>query len=321
MPLKRRSFTLAAVCSPLAAFANVDEFPSKPIRIVMPLAAGQSGDVILRALAEPMTRDFKVPVVIDNKPGANGFIAAQSAAGAPPDGYTLFLGSGQTHGANSAMFKKVPYDPVADFAPVLLLNKGSLVFVAPAGGPIKTAQDLLRLAKQKPDGLVYGAASAGTRMSVELLQKMAGVKMRYVPYKAAPQAVTEMMGGNLDFVVADPPTVQGLIQQGRIIGLAVTTTQRHPTLPEVPTWAESGMPGFEMFAWAGVFAPAGTPPAVIDKLNAMFRQALASPAGKAFYDRAGLRASPSTPQELRAMVTSEITKWSNLVKFAGIEPE
>lgn len=306
-------------CCALAGAASTD-FPNKPIRIVLPYSAGQSGDLILRALADPMSKAEKVPVIIENKPGASNFIAAQAVTTAPADGYTLFVGSGQSHGSNSAMFKKLPYDPVADFTPVILLNKGALIFVVSASSPIRTATDLIKHAKESKVGLTFGAASSGTRMSGELMQKLAGVKARYIPYKSAPQAMTDMLGGNLDFAVVDVPSAQGLIQQGRVRGLAVTSLLRHPTLTDIPAMAET-LPGFEMVAWAGVFAPAGTPAPVVDKLNAMFRAAQESPAGKAFYESAGLRPTPSTPQELRAFITSEMAKWATLVKAAGIEPE
>lgn len=311
-------FLLACAC--LAQPALAQDFPSKPIRIVVPYSPGQSGDLILRALADPMSKAAKVPVIVDNKPGASNFIAAQAVTSAPADGYTLFVGSGQSHGSNSAMFKKIPYDPLGDFAPVILLNKGALVFVVPSTSSIRTPADLIKKAKESTTGLTYGAASSGTRMSAELMQKMTGAKVRYIPYKSAPQAMTDMLGGSLDFAVVDVPSAQGLIQQGRVRGLAVTSTERHPTLADIPAMAET-LPGFEMVAWAGVFAPTGTPPAVIDTLNAMFREAQASPGGKAFYQSAGLRPTPSTPQELRTFIESEMTKWAALVKAAGIQPE
>lgn len=324
---RKRQFMLAAACciaAPLAlapAAQAQDQFPSKPIRIVLPLASGQSADLILRALAVPLSRDAKVPVVVDNKPGASGFIAVQSVTSAAPDGYTVFVGSGQTHGQNSAMFKKLPYDPVRDFTPVIFLNRGGFAVVVSSTSPMKNAQDLLAAARQKPGALNYGSASTGTRLSGELLQQMGKVSVRYVPYKSAPQAVTDLLGGTLDFVIADIPSVQGLVQQGRLRALAVTSIDRHPVLANVPTLSESGLPGYEMIAWAGVFAPAGTPQPVVQKLNALFRSALASPEGQAFYTQAGLKPEPGTPEQLGQHVTAQLDKWATLVKAAGIEPE
>jgi tripartite-type tricarboxylate transporter receptor subunit TctC len=317
--LRSCSFFLVAMAATLAQAQG--EFPARPIKVIVPFAAGQSGDVILRNLAEPLGKDGGVPVVIENKPGAAGFIAAQAVAGAAADGYTLLVGSNTTHAANAAMFKKLPYDPLRDFAPVTLLNKGALMFVVAANSPIASAQDLLAQARQSPGKLAYGAASSSTRMSAELFQQMGSAKVRYVPYRSAPQAVTDLLGGTLDFVVADLPTVQPLIQQGKLRGLAVTSARRHSVLNTVPTWAESGLPGFELDAWSAVFVPAATPKATIVKLNALFRQALGSPSARAFYQQAGLTPQPTTPEELAAFVKSESDKWAQLVRNAGIEPE
>lgn len=322
---QRRTCLKAAVAAGtgllLGHHAHAQEFPNKAIRIVLPLAAGQSADLILRALAVPMAREAKVPVIVDNKPGGSGFIAVQNLTSAPPDGYTLLVGSGQTHGQNSALFKKIPYDPVRDFTPVIFLNRGGFALVVPATSSIKTVQDLVNEARKKPNTLAFGSASTGTRLAAELLQQMGKASFRYVPYRSAPQAVTELLGGTLDFVVSDIPSVQGLIQQGRLRALAVTGLERHPSLPAVSTMNESGFPGYEMIAWAGVFAPAGTPQPVVQKLNALFRSALASPEGQAFYTQAGLRPEPGTPEQLGQHVNAQLEKWATLVKAAGIEPE
>ncbi|MEO5672348.1 MAG: tripartite tricarboxylate transporter substrate binding protein [Ramlibacter sp.] len=309
-------FAIAAAC----AHAQAD-YPTKPIKVIVPFAAGQSGDVILRNLADPLGKEAGVPVVIDNKPGAAGFIAVQAVVGAAPDGYTVLVGSNTTHAANAVMFKKLPYDPIGDFAPVTLLNKGALMFVVTASSPIASAQDLLARARQSPGTLTYGAASSSTRMSAEMFQQMGNAKVRFVPYKGAPQAVTDLLGGTIDFVVADLPTVQPLIQQGKLRGIAVTSARRHSVLNTVPTWAESGLPGFELDAWSAVFVPAATPKPVIAKLNAFFRKALGSPSAKNFYQLAGLTPEPTTPEALAAFVKSESDKWARLVRAAGIEPE
>lgn len=306
----------------LASLATqAQDFPNKQIKVVLPLAAGQSADLILRALAVPMAREAKVPVVIDNKPGASAFIAVQALTSSPPDGYTVLVGSGQTHGQNSALFKKIPYDPIRDFTPVIFLNRGGFAFVVAADSPIKTAEDLLAAARRKPESLSVGTASTGTQLSGVLMEQMAKVKVRNIPYKSAPQALTDLMGGSLDFVIADLPSVQGLVQQGRLRALVVTSLERHPVMRNVPTWNESGLPGYEMIAWAGVFAPANTPAPVVKKLNALFRSALASPEGQAFYSQAGLKPEPGTPEELGRHVRAQLEKWSTLVTAAGIQPE
>jgi tripartite-type tricarboxylate transporter receptor subunit TctC len=318
--LLHASCSIFLVLAAAVAHAQPD-YPVKPIKVILPYAAGQSGDVVLRNLAEPIGREAGMPVVIENKPGASGFLAAQAVATALPDGYTVLVGSNTTHAANAAMFKKLPYDPLRDFTPVTLLNKGALMFVVAATSPITSAEDLLARTRRAPGTLTYGAASSSTRMSGEMFQQIGNVEVRFVPYKGAPQAVTDLLGGAVDFVIADLPTVQPLVQQGKLRGLAVTSAHRHSVMNTVPTWTESGLPGFELDAWSAVFVPAGTPKPVVLKLNALFRKGLESPAARNFYQQAGLTPEPTSPEELAQFVKSESDKWARLVRRAGIEPE
>lgn len=319
---RRRAIQVAAAClAAPAAFAQAPAYPNRPIKLVVPFAAGQSIDVVLRALAEPLSQEARVPIVIDNRPGAAGFLAAQAVASAPADGYTVLIGSNTTHAANAAMFTKLPYDPIVDFAPVTLINKGGMIFVVPASSPINSAQELIARARQSPGKLSYGASSSSSRMSAELLQQMGGAKVQYVPYKSSPQAITDLLGGTLDFAVVDVPAAQPLIQQGRLRGLAVSTSRRHPTLTQVPTMAESGLTGFELAAWSAVFVPAATPKPVVARLNAIFRAALLGPAARTFYQQVGLTPEPTSPEEMTAFVRSETDKWASLVRAAGIQPE
>lgn len=321
-PSRRRIVQLAAFCLALpSAFAQTADYPNRPIKLVLPFAAGQSIDVVLRAIIEPLSQEAKVPIVIDNRPGAAGFIAAQAVATAPADGYTVLIGSNTTHAANASMFKKLPYDPIADFAPVTLINKGGMIFVVSATSSITSAQDLINKAKQAPGKLSYGASSSSSRMSAELMQQMGGAKVLYVPYKSSPQAITDVLGGTLDFAVVDVPAAQPLIQQGRLRGLAVSTLRRHPTLTQVPSMAETGLTGFELAAWSAVFVPAATPRPVITRLNAIFRAALGSQTARSFYQQAGLTPEPTSPEEMGAFMRSETEKWSQLVRAAGVQPE
>jgi tripartite-type tricarboxylate transporter receptor subunit TctC len=309
-------FCIAASCA-----AQANDYPNKAIRLILPFASGQGADIIARTISQSISEQTSQAVVVDNRPGANGFIAAQAAATAAPDGYSVFVTSNTTHAANAALFKKLPYDPIKDFTPVTLLNKGALVFVVPADGPLKTVADLLNKARSNPGRMSYGSSSSSTRMSAEMFKQMTGAKIVYVPYKGTPQALTDLIGGQLDFVVADIPTAQALIQQGRLRALAVTSAKRHPVLKDIPTMAESGLPGYELEAWAAIFVPAGTPRPVVDKLNQLVRVALDSKAGRDFYQKAGLTASPGTPEELDAFVRSETDKWAKVIRAAGIEPE
>jgi tripartite-type tricarboxylate transporter receptor subunit TctC len=321
-PSRRRIVQFAALCLALpSAFAQTADFPNRPIKLVVPFAAGQSIDVVLRGIIEPLSQEAKVPIVIENRPGAAGFIAAQAVAAAPADGYTLLIGSNTTHAANAAMFNKLPYDPIADFAPVTLINKGGMIFVVSATSSITSAQDLINKAKQAPGKLSYGASSSSSRMSAELMQQMGGAKVQYVPYKSSPQAITDLLGGNLDFAVVDVPAAQPLIQQGRLRGIAVSTLRRHPTLTQVPSMAEAGLTGFELAAWSAVFVPAGTPRPVIARLNAIFRGALGSQAARNFYQQVGLTPEPNSPDEMGAFMRSETDKWGQLIRAAGVQPE
>lgn len=324
LPISRRravQLALGCLAAPGVLAQAPQDYPSRPVKLVVPFAAGQSIDVVLRSISEPLSQEAKVPFIIENKPGAAGFIAAQAVATAPGDGYTVMIGSNTTHAANASMFAKLPYDPIADFAPVTLINKGGLIFVVAAGSPITGAQDLLAKAKQAPGKLTYGASSSSSRMSAELLQQMGDVKLRHVPYRSSPQAITDLLGGVVDVAVVDVPSAQPLIQQGRLRGIGVSTLKRHPTLPAVPAMAEAGLPGFELAAWSAVFVPASTPRPVIDRLNAIFRAALGSATARAFYQQAGLTPEPTTPDELAAFVRSETNKWAQLVRAAGIQPE
>ncbi len=321
-PFRRRIIQLAALCLALpSAFAQTADYPNRPIKLVVPFAAGQSIDVVLRAIIEPLSQEAKVPILIENRPGAAGFIAAQAVATASADGYTVLIGSNTTHAANASMFNKLPYDPIADFAPVTLINKGAMIFVVPASSPITSAQDLVNKAKQSPGKMSYGASSSSSRMSAELMQQMTGTKVQYIPYKGSPQAITDLLGGNLEFAVVDVPAAQPLIQQGRLRGLAVSTQRRHPTLNQVPSMAETGLTGFELAAWSAVFVPAGTPRPVIARLNAIFRAALGSQTARSFYQQAGLTPEPTSPEEMGAFMRSETEKWGQLVRAAGVQPE
>lgn len=321
-PSRRRVVQLAASFLALpSAFAQTADYPNRPIKLVVPFAAGQSIDVVLRAIIEPLSQEAKVPILIENRPGAAGFIAAQAVATAPADGYTVLIGSNTTHAANASMFTKLPYDPIADFAPVTLINKGGMIFVVSATSPITSAQDLLARAKQSPGKLSYGASSSSSRMSAELMQQMAGAKVQYVPYKGSPQAITDVLGGTLDFAVVDVPAAQPLIQQGRLRGLAVSTLRRHPTLTQVPSMSETGLNGFELAAWSAVFVPAATPRPVVARLNAIFRAALGSQTARSFYQQAGLTPEPTSPEEMGAFMRRETEKWGQLVRAAGVQPE
>ncbi|MDQ8727405.1 tripartite tricarboxylate transporter substrate binding protein [Bradyrhizobium sp. LHD-71] len=289
--------------------------------MIVPFPAGSGSDVSARRIGQIITQATQQSVVIENKPGANGFIAAQAAATAKPDGYTLFLTTNTTHSANPALFKSLPYDPVRDFAPVIRVGTNGLAIVVGSNSAFKSLDDLISAAKKAPGKLAFGSGSSSSQIASEMLASMAGIKLLHVPYKGMPQALTDVMSGQLDFMSADYTTSTPLIQAGSMRALAVTDTKRNPNLPDVPTVVELGLPKYAMYSWTGLFAPAGTPAEVIDKINSTVRAGLEQDDVKDTYQRSGATVWTSTPAELGDFVKSEMSKWADVVKAAGIAPE
>ncbi|ARP86567.1 Bug family tripartite tricarboxylate transporter substrate binding protein [Bordetella genomosp. 9] len=310
---------LAAVCAPLSAHA--DDFPSRSITFVVPFAAASATDQIARALAQGVTEQTGQPVVIEDKPGASAMIGAQAVARAKPDGYTVLITTNTTHAANEHLYKRLQYDPVKDFEPLTLLGKGSQIMVVNPSFPAKTVAEFLDMARKEPGKLSFGSGSSSSRIAGELLQQMANVKLLHVPYKSNPLAVTDLMGGQISTMITDMATGLPQVQSGKLRALGVTTLKRSPLAPDVPTIAEAGVPGYEMGYWFAAYAPAGTPPAVVKRLNALLIKATESNAAKQFYATTGTEPATSTPAELAAFQKAESTKWQTIIKQAGIEPE
>lgn len=302
------------------AFAS-DTYPTKPIKVIVPFPPGSGTDTSARRISQIILEKTGQPVVIENKPGASGFIAAQAAATSPADGYTLFVTTNTTHAANAALFKKLPYDPIKDFAPISRIGTSGLVLVVRAESPIKTLADLTKMAKSQPDKLTFASGSSSTRIAGEMYASMADLKMLHVPYKGVPQALTDVLGQQVDFMISDITPATPLIQGGKLRAIAVTLEQRHPSMPDVPTMIESGLPGYSMFAWTAAFAPAGTPKPIIDKLAGLIKEGVESPAMQDNFKATGSMGTPSTPEETAKFVQSETDKWAKAVKAAGIEPE
>lgn len=312
---------LAAALVPQAVRAAEGDYPTKPIRIIVPFPPGSGTDTSARRVAQMITDETGQPAIIENKPGASGFIAAQAAATSPADGYTLFVTTNTTHAANASLFKKLPYDPIKDFAPIGRIAVAGLVMVVASESPVKTLADLTKLAKAQPGKLTFASGSSSTRIASEMYAAMAGLQMLHVPYKGVPQAVTDVMGRQVDFMIADVTPSLPLIKAGKLRPIAVTLEKRHVDMPDVPTMAESGLDGYSMFAWSAVFAPAGTPRPIIDKLAGIVRKGVESPAMKESFATTGGEGAPMTPDELGKFVVSETEKWAKAVKAAGIEPE
>lgn len=305
-----------------AGGAAAEGYPDKPITFVVPFAAGSATDQIARALGNGITAETKQPVVIDNKAGASGFIASQQVAKAAPDGYTVLITTNTTHAANEHLFKKLPYDPVKDFSPVTALGKGGQIMVVNPNSPAKTVAEFVALAKKEPGKLSFGSGSSSSRMAGELLQQLAGIKLLHVPYKSNPLAVTDLLGGQIDMMITDTATGLPQVKAGKLRALGVSGAKRSPLAPELPTIAEAGVKGYEMGYWFAAYAPAKTPPAVVNRLNELLVKAAKSEAARtAFYEPSGTEVFTGTPDELVKFQANESQKWGRIVKAAGIEAE
>ncbi|WP_426959366.1 Bug family tripartite tricarboxylate transporter substrate binding protein [Muricoccus radiodurans] len=320
--LARRSAIGLALAGCATAARAQPAFPNRPIRLVVPFAAGSATDIRARLFGQQMSADWGQPVVVDNRGGANGFLAAEAVARAAPDGYTLLFTSNSTHGSNPALFRRLPYDPIADFAPISLIGVAVNFVVVNNALPIRTLRDLIDYAKAHPGALNFASGSASSRAAGELFKSMAGVAMTNVAYRANPQALTDVVAGNAQVMFADSTTVTPQIREGRVRALAVTSRQRAPTFPDIPTVEEAGgLAGYEMLNWAAVYAPAGTPPDIVARLNGKFVELAALPAIRDKLREDGTEPRTSTPEELARFTASEIAKWREIVAAARIEVE
>jgi len=305
----------------LVPTAQAADFPNHPITFIVPFAPGSATDQIGRAIAQGVTQESGQTVIIENKPGASAMIGAQAVARAAPDGYTVLITTNTTHAANEHLYKQLQYDPVKDYAPLTLLGKGAQIMVVRPDAPYKNVQDFLDDARKNPGKLSFGSGSSSSRIAGELLQQMTGVKLLHVPYKSNPLAVTDLLGGQINMMITDTATGLPQVQSGKLRALGVTTQQRSPLAPDVPTIAESGVPGYEMGYWFAAYAPAKTPPAVVQKLHDLLAQATKGQAAQQFYKLTGTVPETSSPDELAAFQKGESKKWADIIKQAGIEPE
>jgi tripartite-type tricarboxylate transporter receptor subunit TctC len=296
-------------------------FPERPISLVVPFPAGGSTDLVARVIAERMSTSLGQQVVVENKGGAGGNLGSAQVAKAEPDGYTILMGTVATHALNPAIYKKMPYDAVTDFAPVSLLVTVPNVLVVNPDFPAKSVAELIALAKEKPGEYSYASSGNGTplHLSGELFKSMAGVDMVHIPYKGSGPALTDLLGGHVPIMFDNLPSSTGYIKDGRLRGLAVTTAERAASMPDLPTIAESGLPGYETYTWNALFAPAGTPPEVVTTLNQAAVEAVADEAVKAKLAEFGATVVGSTPDELTAHVKAELAKWAPVVEASGAQ--
>ena len=323
--IARRSLLAAtALFLTLTAGARADDtWPAKPIRLVVPFAAGGTSDVLARTLAEKLQAALKQPVIVDNKAGAGGVIGADSVAKSAPDGYTLLLGTIASHAINPALQPRMPYDASKDFAPVILLGRISNVLLTGAGQPYKTVQDVINAAKARPDSIAFASAGQGSsqHMSGEMFKLLAGADLTHVPYKGSAPAIQDVIGGQVPLSFETVTVALPHLQSGKVRALAVTSAQRSPALPNTPTLQEAGVAGFDVSSWQALYAPGGTPAAIVQRLNSEVEKVIALPEVKARFEALGLQHQPNTPAEFSAFGKSELAKWAKVVKDGNVKPE
>jgi len=320
----RRALLAAAL---LAAFAAAPawaqgKYPERPVTFIVPFAAGSATDQLARALGASITADTKQAVIVDNKAGASGMMAAQAAARAPADGYTVLISTNTTHAANEHLYKKLPYDPVKDFVPVTGLGKGGQVLVVRADAPYKNVADLLAKAKKEPGKLSFGSGSSSSRVAGEMFKQLSHTEILHVPYKSNPQALTDLLGGQIDMMITDTATGVPQIKGGKLKALGVSTTKRIALLPDVPTIDEAGVKGYDMGYWFAAWVPANTPAPVVARLRELLVAGTKSAAAKSFYESTGTEVwTTASGEEMARFQAAEAQKWGKVIKSAGIEPE
>ncbi|MCE9640631.1 MAG: tripartite tricarboxylate transporter substrate binding protein [Betaproteobacteria bacterium] len=315
-------FVLAmAAALPAVAAESAATYPSKPIRI-MGQGAGSTADYLSRFLGQKLTERWGQAVVVDNRSGAGGTISSDVVAKAAPDGYTLVMGHAGTHVSAVSLYKDLPYDPIRDFAPITRVTTGVTVLVVHPSVPVSTAQELIAYAKQQGN-LNYASAGNGTisHLTGELFNQVAGLKLVHVPYKSAGQALIALLGNETQVSFLSPITAHTQIRSGRVKALAVSSRARFPGAPDIPSATEAGIPGMEALLWFGLFAPAQTPQPIVMKLNQTIGEILRQPEVKEAILKQGAEVAPSTPDELRAFVRSELVKWTKVIKDAGIKAD
>jgi tripartite-type tricarboxylate transporter receptor subunit TctC len=305
-----------------AAHAAEQSFPSKPVRILVGAPPGGSNDIFARAIGQRMSPSLGQQVIVDNRPGANQLIAADLCAKAAPDGHTLYITT-TSFAAGVAISPKQPFDPVNDLTGVTQVGNGPMVLVVHPSLPARNAKELVAIARSKPGQLNYTSAGVGSinHMSMEVLKAQAKIDVVHIPHKGMSPALTDLMAGNVQMLIVSLPSVAAQMKSGRLRALGVTSTKRTTFMPELPTVAESGVPGYEATLWWGIFAPSKTPKPIVDRLNGEIHKVLASPEMKKTFVDFGAEPTPTTPEVFTAFVKKEIAKWTKVVKDANIKPE
>jgi tripartite-type tricarboxylate transporter receptor subunit TctC len=302
------------------AAALAQEYPTRTVRLIIPLSAGAGADIAARIVAQRMSEHYKQPVIVENRPGAGGQIGTAAVVKAEPDGHTLLVQS-SSHSANPAIYKSLPYDPLRDLVDVALLGKTPYVLVSAGNGPYRTLKALIDAAKAKPGELAYASAGMGTstHLAAEYLTGLAGIRMIHVPFKGSPEALQDVLGGRSAFYLAPVNVGIGLVKEGKLTPLGMSTSSRAEVMPEVPTLIEQGLSGYDVTLWFGMWAPAGTPPALVKKLNAEVNAIVQEPLVREQFGKLGLQPAPMKPEEFARFVRSEIEMYKRIVVQANIQ--
>ena len=319
--MKRLRSIMIAVCVGAAAPAAAQTYPAKSVRMVIPFPPGGTTDILARLAAQKLTEALGQQVVPDNRSGASGNIGTEQVAKSPPDGYTLVTAPGSTLTIHPSLYAKLGFDPLRDFAPVTILAAVPNLLVVHPSLPVRSVKELIALAKSRPDQLNYASTGAGqsTHLSMELFKTMAGVKITHVPYKGSAPAVTDLIGGHVSLMFDNMPSALPHAKAGKLRGIAVSTLKRSPVAPEIPTVAETGLPGFEVSVWFAVLAPAGTPREIVDRLNGILVKALRAPDVRERLASQGAEPIANTPEQFTAQMKTDLVKWAKVVKDANIK--
>jgi tripartite-type tricarboxylate transporter receptor subunit TctC len=314
-------FVLAAALLVWSGAAQAQLYPAKPIRLIVPFVPGGPTDLVARTVGHKLTEAWGQQVIVENRPGANGLTGTEVAAKSPPDGYTLLLGTNGTHGMNPSLFPRVPYDAERDFAPITRLVQQYFMLVAHPSLPARSVKELVQLARARPGELNCSAGGSPTQLGAELFKRAAKIDMVVVPYKGNAAAVTAVMSGEVSLVFGAIALAGPQVKAGRLRALGMASPRRSQVMPEVPTIAESGLPGFEVGAWYGLLAPAGTPRAVIERVSAESARILKLPDVRERFRADAFDIAADTPEQFAAVIRAELARWAPIVKAAGIKPE
>jgi tripartite-type tricarboxylate transporter receptor subunit TctC len=316
----KAAFLISILCI-VAAAAHSQQYPAKPITFLVGYPPGGSVDASARIVAERLSEVLKQPVVVTNRPGASGNIAADVAAKSAPDGYTVYMGT-TINAVSVSLFKSLPYDPVKDFVPISKIVEVPSILVVSPDVPAKNVKELVAYARANPGKLSYATTGPGSspHLCAELLSTLAGIKMLHVPYKGGGEAMQDLVSGRVNLTFSNPTSVMQLVESGRIRALAVTTAKRFSQMPSLPTMIDEGYPDFDLSAWYGLLAPRGTPPQIVDLLNANLAKILAMPDVKELLAKQGLEAAASSPEALGSELKSDIAKFGKLLRDAGVQP-